>query len=125
MSHPGTGPDLNPSGQQPGQPGQRYQPFEQQQGQPARTWTPPQGGASPFGEPPKKRGLKKVLPIVGGVVGAGVAGAGGLGRSGMGEPEAGDGVKGATGADVEPVDCSSDEAEAKGVGVEKEEMTYS
>ena len=125
MSHPGTGPDLTPSGQQPGQPGQPYQPFEQQPGQQSGAWTPPQGGASPFGEPQKKSGLKKVLPIVGGVVVAGVVGVGALGMFGMGEPEVGDCVKGATGTDVETVDCSSDEAEAKVVGVEKEEMTYS
>ena len=79
MSHPGSGPDMNPSGQQPGQPGQPFQPgqpgqpgqphqqFDQQPGQQPGAWTPP-GGASPTGEPAKKSGLKKVLPIVGGVV---------------------------------------------------------
>lgn len=132
MSHPGSGPDMNPSGQQPGQPGQPiqpgqpgqpyqpYQPFEQQPG----AWTPP-GGASPTGEPAKKSGLKKALPIVGGVVVAGAIGAGALGLFGMGEPEVGDCVKGGFGGtEVESVDCESDEAENKVVGIEENEMTY-
>ena len=87
MSHPGTGPDITPSGQQPGQPGQPYQPFDQQPGQPAGAWTPPQGGASPFGEPQKKSGLKKVLPVVGGLAVAGALAFGGVGGLfGLGDP---------------------------------------
>ncbi|RZU32415.1 LppU/SCO3897 family protein [Blastococcus saxobsidens] len=125
MSHPGHGPDTNPSGQQPGQPvppGQPYQPFDQQPGQPAGAWTPP-GGASAAGGPQKGSTLKKVLPIVGGVVVLGVA-ASAFGLFGAGEPEVGDCIKGAMGEDVETVDCGSDEAEAKVVGVDEQEMTY-
>lgn len=122
MSHPGHGPDTNPSGQQPGLPGQPYQPFDQQPGQPAAAWTPP-GGASAAGEPQKSSTLKKVLPIAGGVVVLGVA-ASAFGLFGAGEPAVGDCIKGAVGEDVETVDCGSDEAEAKVVGVESGEMTY-
>ena len=129
MSHPGNGPDHSPAGQQPGQPyppvgqqqGQPYPPFEQQQGQPAGAWTPP-GGASPAGEPQKKSVLKKALPIIGGVVGLGVV-ASAFGLFG-GEPEVGECIHMTGMTDFEEVDCGSDEADGKVVGIDEAEMTY-
>jgi hypothetical protein len=145
--HPGQPEQPAPYGQQPGgpaQPGQPgaydqqpgpYQPFGQagqpgqpgqpgypgQPGQPTGAWVPPQSGATPTGQPDKKGGaLKKVLPIVGGVVlvGAAVAAFGLLG----GDPEVGDCVQNVVGEEVEVVDCDSDEAEAKIIGIDEQEL---
>jgi hypothetical protein len=110
MSHPGSGPDMNPAGQQPGQ-------------QPG-AWTPP-GGATPAGAPTGKSGLRKALPIVGSLAVAGVLGASAFGMFGRSEPEVGDCVKGGGGgSEFESVDCGSDEAENRVVGIEEEQMTY-
>ncbi|RBY97924.1 hypothetical protein DQ237_03245 [Blastococcus sp. TF02-8] len=131
MSHPGSGPE-NQFGQQPGQPGQPfeqgqpgqpYQPLGQQPGQPAGAWTPP-GGATPAGEPAKKpSAAKKILPAVGAVAIAGVLFAGNnsdwFGLTGI---KVDDCVTGGT--EIEEVDCDSDDAEAKVVGIEDEEMSF-
>jgi hypothetical protein len=130
MSHPGNGPDQNPSGQQPGQPGQPYQPFDQagqpgQPGQPAGGWVPPQGGATPWGQPEKKGGAaKKVLLAVGGVLVALVAIGLLFSMLGGGEPEVGDCVANFAGEEVEVVECDAAEAEGRIVGIDEQELDY-
>jgi hypothetical protein len=103
-----TNPDHPPAGQ-PGTPGQ--------------AWAPPQQGA-PAAEPEKK-GAKKWLPVAGGVAVAGVVGLGSLtGWFGIGDPKVGDCVLTTGATSFEVVDCSSEEAEFKIVGVEKDQQTY-
>ena len=111
MTDPGSG--ASPSGSQPGTPG----------GAPQGTWTPPPP-ATPVAQPEKK-GLKKVLPLVGSIAAAGIVGVGALtGGFGLGDPEVGDCVQmqGDTSFDV--VDCGSGDAESRIVGVEEQEMNY-
>ncbi|MGY2082417.1 hypothetical protein [Blastococcus sp. SYSU DS0539] len=148
MSHPGS--DGTPEGQQPGrsgphgqqpvqpgrsdyygqQPGQPdpYQPFDQQPGQPGQPaggWVPPQGGATPTGEPEKRGGVaRKVLLAVGGVLVVLVVVGLLVSMLGAGEPEVGDCVLNPTGEEVEIVDCGSAEAEARIVGIDEQEIDY-
>ncbi|MGY1836139.1 hypothetical protein ACI79P_13605 [Blastococcus sp. SYSU DS0510] len=151
MSHPGNGPEQNPSGQQPGQPGpsgqpgepgrygepsqpgRPYQPFDQpgqpgqpgQAGQPSGGWVPPQGGATPWGQPEKKGGAAtKVLLAVGGVLVALVAVGLLFSMLGGGEPEVGDCVANVAGEQVEVVDCDAAEAEGRIVGIDEQELDY-
>ncbi|MGY2065679.1 hypothetical protein [Blastococcus sp. SYSU DS0619] len=141
MSHPG--PDGTPEGQQPGQPGPHgqvgqpgaygqqpgqagpYQPFDQQPGQPAGGWVPPQGGATPVGQPEQKGGAaKKVLLAVGGVLVALVVVGLLVSMLGRTEPEVGDCLRNAVGENVEFVDCDSADAEARIVGIDEQELDY-
>ena len=144
MTYPG--PDSPQPGQQPGQPGQPGQPFQQgqpgqpwqqgqpgqtgqpwqpgqpwQQGQPAGAWAPPQGPGGP-GQPQKKSSVLKrvVLPVVGGLAVLAAAGAA-FGLVG-GDPEVGDCVRMVGAADFESVDCGSDEAEFRIVGIDDQEL---
>ncbi|MGY2001766.1 hypothetical protein [Blastococcus sp. SYSU DS1024] len=154
MSHPGNGPDTTPSGQQPGQPGQYgeaapygqpsqygqgapygqpgqpgqpYQPFDQSghPGQPAGGWIPPQGGATPMGQPEQQGGgARKVLLAVGGVLVALVAAGLLFTMLGAGEPEVGDCVANFAGEEVEVVDCDAAGAEGRIVGIDEQELDY-
>ena len=109
-SDPGTtpaGPQPDPTQQQPGP----WAPPQQ-----SGAWAPPQQAGAMAG------GLKKWLRIGVPVAVVGVVGLGGF--LGFAEPEVGDCVQmqGETSFDV--VDCGSDEAEYRIVGVEDEEQNY-
>ena len=106
-------------------------------GTPDGSWDPASGSSAATGNagwaplqdapaaPAEKKGLKKVLPIVGTVAAVGIAAASWLtGGFGSGEPEVGDCVamKGETSFDV--VDCGADEAEYKIVGIQDEELNW-
>ena len=97
-------------GQQPGQPGVPGQP-----GLPGQLPVPPQ--------PAQKSGVKKLLAIGGPILVAGVVGVRALGLFGGGDPEVGDCIKesGKTSWDV--VDCGSDDAQYKVVGIEEKKQT--
>jgi hypothetical protein len=80
----------------------------------------------PFGgdtAPPQPSKAKKVLRVAGPLVVAGVAGASWLGLGGGGVPEVGDCGKPSGDDSFEVVDCGSDEAQFRVVGVEDEKMT--
>ncbi|MGY1722806.1 hypothetical protein [Blastococcus sp. SYSU DS0533] len=126
MSHPGNGPDQNPSGQQPGQPGPYGQPAQPgQPGQPAGAPVPPQRGATPGGQPQQKSSpVRKVLLAVGGVLVALVAVGLLFSMLGGGEPEVGDCVANLDGEQVETVECGAAEAEARIVGIDEQELDY-
>jgi hypothetical protein len=108
-----------------------------QPGTPDGSWAPASGSTAATGDagwaplqnapaaPPEKKGLKKILPVVGSVAAFGIVAAGWLtGGFGFGEPEVGNCVqmKGETSFDV--VDCGEDEAEYKIVGIEDKQMDY-
>ncbi|WP_167759186.1 hypothetical protein [Blastococcus sp. TF02A-35] len=154
MSHPGTGPDMNPSGQQPGQPGQPFpqgqpgQPYPQgqpgqpyPQGQPGQPYPQGQPGqpyqqfeqqpgqpagawTPPAGQPAKKGGAWKKVLPVVGGVVVLGAAASAFGLLGGG-PDVGDCIAGTGATSFEEVDCGSGEADGKVVGIQEEEMTYS
>ena len=112
---------------QPAQPGQPYQPFDQSgaPGQPVGGWMPPQGGATPYGQPEQKGGAaKKVLLAVGGVLVALVAVGLLFTMLGAGDPEVGDCVANFAGEEVEVVDCDAAEAEGRIVGIDEQELDY-
>ena len=101
MTHPGTD---HPA---PGQPG-----------------TPDGAWAAPQAEPEKKSGAKKWASLAGTVAVAGVGGAYALtGGFGIGDPKVDDCIKTVSESDFEVVDCGSDEAEMKVVGIDEQEMT--
>ncbi len=72
-------------------------------------------------KPPSK--LKKIAGIAVPVVAAGVAGASWLGIGGGGDPEVGDCGAASGESSFEVVDCASDEAQFRVVGIEEEKMT--
>ena len=84
---------------------------------------PPQGQPVPP-QPEQKKGLKKVLAIGGPIVGAGVIGVAALGFFGAGDPEVGDCIKESGATSFEVVDCGTDEAQYKVVGIEKDQESY-
>ena len=115
---------------QPGQPGQPPFPPGQPPVPPGQPPVPPPGWApGPPGaplppQPRQKSGAKKLLAIGGPIVVAGVVGVASLtGLFGGGDPEVGDCItqKGETSWEV--VDCGSDEAQFKVVGIEDEQQT--
>jgi hypothetical protein len=92
------------------------QPPGAQPAEPAQQPVPPQ--------PEQKSGLKKVLAIGGPILGAGVIGVASLtGFFGAGDPEVGDCVQ-QNGDSWDVVDCGSDEAQFKVIGVEDEQQSY-
>jgi hypothetical protein len=111
--------------------------YGSQPGTPDGSWTPPAGGQATTGDagwaprpetpapPAEKKGMKKVLPVVGSVAAAGIIGAGALtGGFGFGDPEVGDCVQTVGEADFEVVDCGSGEAESRVVGIEDRKVDY-
>jgi hypothetical protein len=135
-----TYPDWNSStpGSQPGQPGpQPGQPVPPQggwgpgqPGQPGQPPVPPPGwapghpGAPLPPQPQQKSGAKKLLAIGGPIVVAGVIGVVSLTRLvGGGDPDVGDCITQKGEASWEVVDCGSDEAQFKVVGIEDEQQT--
>lgn len=120
--------DRTAPGAQPGGPDGTWAPPQGDAGAPPQggTWAPPQDGATPAPQAPQKSGNKKWLAVGGGVLAAGVVGLGSLtGWFGAGDPEVGDCVQMASINEFEAVDCSSDEAEYKVVGIDEQEMTES
>ena len=109
-SDPGTspaGPQPDPTQQQPGPWAPPQQPG---------AWTPPQQPATTAGGPTKW--LRIGVPVaVAGVVGVGSV-------IGFAEPEMGDCVQMQAQTSFDVVDCGSDEAEYRIVGVEDEEQNY-
>jgi hypothetical protein len=90
-------------------------------GQPA---APDGAWAAPQAEPEKKSGGKKWASIAGAVVVAGVGGAYALtGGFGIGDPKVDDCVHMKGENDFEVVDCDSDDADLKIVGIEDEKKT--
>ena len=84
-------------------------------------WAPQQAPATP-----EKKGLKKVLPIVGSIAAAGIVGVGALtGGFGFNDPEVGDCVQMVGETDFEAIGCDDPAAEMKIVGVDEQEMTRS
>jgi hypothetical protein len=99
-------------------PGSDVQPGQQPEG----AWVPPQSGAT-AAEPEKKSGAKKWLSVAGTVVVlGGVAAAKFIGFGG-GDPEAGDCLHEASDSQYDVVDCGSDDADYKVLGVDGDEMT--
>ena len=83
-------------------------------------WAPQQAAPAT----PEKKGLKKVLPIVGSVAGAAVVlGIGGA-VFGFGDPEVGDCVQMQGETDFEQVDCDSADAQYRIVGVDDKKQGY-
>jgi hypothetical protein len=106
MTHPG------PQYPEPGQPGT-----------PQGAWAAPQD--APQAAPEKKSGAKKWASLAGTVVVAGVGGAYALtGGFGIGDPKVNDCVQMKGETDFDVVDCDSDQAEYKIVGIHDEELTY-
>jgi hypothetical protein len=108
-----------------------------QPGTPDGSWAPASGSSAATGDagwapqqetpaaPAEKKGLKKVLPVVGSIAAAGIIGAGALtGGFGFGAPSVGDCVQTVGETDFEIVDCGSGDAESRIVGIEEEEVTY-
>jgi hypothetical protein len=105
-------------------------------GTPDGSWAPGSGSSAATGDagwapqqaapvPAEKKGLKKVLPIVGSVAAAGIVAAGWFtGGFGFGEPKVGDCVQTVGETEFEVVDCGSGEAENRIIGIEKSEVTY-
>ncbi|SDE68652.1 hypothetical protein SAMN05660485_01536 [Blastococcus fimeti] len=89
---------------------------------PAPQYPGPQGPTPPAGQGGSSK--KKWFGIAGGVVVAGVVGASALGLFGAGSSEVGDCIKTTSDTEYETVDCSSDEAQFKIVGIDDQEMTY-
>jgi hypothetical protein len=119
MTDPGSG--AHSSGSQPGTPDGAWAPPA---GPPLGQAATADAGWAPQQEAPaKKKGLKKVLPIVGSVVAACVIGGGALGL-GFGDPEVGDCVQMKGETDFDVVDCGTSEAEYKIVGIEDKKQTY-
>lgn len=113
----------------PGPQGPGYDPAAQYPApQGAATQYPAPQGATPQGAtPPSGQGTsskKKWFGIAGGVVVAGAVGASALGLFGGGSSEVGDCIKTTSETDYETVDCGSDEAQFKIVGIDDQEMTY-
>lgn len=111
--------------------------YGSQPGTPDGSWTPATGGSTATGDagwaplqdapaaPAEKKGLTKVLPVVGAIAAAGVIGAGALtGGFGFGDPSVGDCVQSVGETEFEVVDCGSNEAENRIVGIEEEQVTY-
>lgn len=94
-----------------------------QPGTPDGAWAPPHGAATAPQPEPQKSGGKKWLAVGGGILAAGVVGIGAMGLFGAGDPEVGDCVRMVSDTDFEAVDCSSDDAEYKVVGIDDQEMT--
>lgn len=75
--------------------------------------------------PTEKKGVAKWVPIAGSVAVAGVLGVGSLtGWFGIGDPSVGDCVQLTGETDFSVVDCGSDEAEYRIVGIQAERQTY-
>jgi hypothetical protein len=98
-----------------------------QQPVPPQSFPPPQGaplGQPLPGQPEKKSPLKKVLGIAVPVVVVGGLGIARLGLFGAGDPEVGDCIQETGATSFEVVDCGSDEAQYKVVGIEDGEQSY-
>ncbi len=108
----------------PGPQGPGYDPAAQYPApqHPAPQHPAPQGATPPAGQGTSSK--KKWLGIAGGVVVAGAVGATALGLFGGGSSEVGDCIKTTSETDYETVDCGSDEAQFKIVGIDDQEMTY-
>ncbi len=103
-------------------------------GTPDGSWTPGSGSSAATGwapqqdapAPAEKKGLKKLLPYVGAIAGAGILGVSALngGFFGFNATEVGDCVKSTGETAFEVVDCGSDDAESRVVGIEDKEVNY-
>jgi hypothetical protein len=112
-------------GSQPGTPDGSWVPPHQGAGNAATGdagWAPQQDAPAAAAE---KKGLKKILPVVGSVAAAGIVGVGALtGGFGFGDPEVGDCVQSVGETEFEVVDCGSGDAESRIIGIEEKEVTY-
>lgn len=89
---------------------------------PAAQYPAPHGATPPAGQGTSSK--KKWLGIAGGLVVAGAVGAGALGLFGGGASEVGDCITTTSETDYETVDCGSDDAQFKIIGIDDQEMTY-
>ena len=118
MTVPGPdAPGPGPNGPGPNGPG--YDPAAQY---PAPQGPPPQGPTPPAGQGTSSK--KKWFGIAGGLGVAGAVGAGALGLFGGGASEVGDCITTTSETDYETVDCGSDDAQFKIIGIDDQEMTY-